>query len=112
MKLLLSDTHRDNKLEQAKKNKKTDQSKVIFIDEITIFQFSKLKEVQRYKDKKVKASIVKYSTKVHIYRCFSEKSFRNIYYFIENLNSKLLYTIYKKLLLLSDRNFFGEDDNS
>src|SRR5579871_4098541 len=33
---LLSDTYRDNRLEWAKKNKKTDWSKVIFTDEITI----------------------------------------------------------------------------
>ena len=33
---LLSDTHRENREKWAKKNKKTDWSKVIFIDEITI----------------------------------------------------------------------------
>jgi len=42
---LLSDTHRDNRLEWAKKNKKTDWSKVIFTDETTISQFSKPKKV-------------------------------------------------------------------
>ena len=36
-KLLLSDTHRDNRLKWTKKNKKTDWSKVIFTDETTIF---------------------------------------------------------------------------
>ena len=42
---LLSEAHRDNRLEWAKKNKKTDWSKVIFTDETTIFQFSKPKKV-------------------------------------------------------------------
>src|SRR5579871_6135099 len=111
-KSLLSDTHRDNRLEWAKKNKKTDWSKVIFTDETTIFQFSKPKKVWRYKGKKVKVPIVKHSIKVHVYRYFSEKGFGNIYCFTENLNSELLYTIYKKTLLPSARNFFGEDDNS
>ena len=55
---------------------------------------------------------MKHFAKVHIYRYFLEKSFRNIYYFTENLNSKLLYTIYKKILLSSAKNFFKEDNNS
>src|SRR5579871_4094458 len=111
-KLLLSDTHRDNKLEWAKKNKKTDWSKIIFTDETTVSQFSQPKKVWRYKGKKVKAPTVKYSAKVHVYRCFSEKRFGNIYCFTENLNSELLCTIYKKTLLPSARKFFGEDDNN
>src|SRR5579871_1465668 len=85
---------------------------MIFIDKITIFQFSKPKKVWRYKSKKVKVPIVKHSIKVYIYRCFSEKSFGNIYCFTENLNSEFLYTIYKKILLLFARNFFREDNNS
>ena len=43
---------------------------------------------------------------------FQRKVFRNIYWFTENLNSELLYTIYKKTLLPSARNFFGEDNNN
>src|SRR5579871_4238375 len=111
-KLLLSDTHRDNRLGWAKKNKKTDWSKIIFTDETTISQFSKSKKVWRYKGEKVKVLIVKHSAKVYVYRCCSEKGFGNIYCFTENLNSKLLYTIYKKTLLPSARNFFREDDNN
>src|SRR5579871_1062890 len=109
---LLSDTHRDNRLEWAKKNKKTDWSKIIFTDETTISQFSKPKKIWKYKGEKVKALTVKHSAKVHIYRYFSEKGFGNIYCFTENLNSKLLYTIYKKTLLPSARKFFREDDNN
>src|SRR5579871_4331018 len=44
-KLFLLDIYRDNKLEWAKKNKKTDWSKIIFTDKTTISQFSKLKKV-------------------------------------------------------------------
>src|SRR5579871_3390565 len=111
-KSLLLDSHRDNKLEWAKKNKKTDWSKIIFTDETTISQFSKPKKVWRYKGEKVKVLTVKHSAKVHVYRYFSEKSFGNIYYFTENLNSELLCTIYKKTLLPSARKFFGEDNDS
>src|SRR5579871_6859540 len=109
---LLLDSHRDNRLEWAKKNKKTDWSKIIFIDKITISQFNKPKKVWRYKDEKVKVLTVKHSAKVYIYRCFSEKGFGNIYCFTENLNSELLCIIYKKSLLPSARKFFGEDDNN
>ena len=91
---------------------KTDQSKVIFTDKTSISQFNKPKKVWRYKGEKVKVPIVKHSTKVHVYRYFSEKGFGNIYCFTENLNSELLYTIYKKTLLPSTRNFFKEDNNS
>src|SRR5579871_3936517 len=75
-------------------------------------QFSKPKKFWRYKGEKVKVLIVKHSAKVHVYGYFSEKGFENIYCFTENLNSELLYTIYKKTLLPSARKFFGEDDNN
>ena len=55
---------------------------------------------------------MKHSAKVNIYGCFSEKGFGNIYCFTENLNSELLCIIYKKTILSSARNFFGEDNNS
>ena len=42
---------------------------------------------------------MKYSKKVYIYKYFSEKNFGKIYYFTENLNTNLLYTIYKTTLL-------------
>ena len=85
---------------------------MIFTDETTISQFSQPKKVWRYKGEKIKAPTVKHSAKVHVYGCFSEKGFGNIYCFTENLNSELLCTIYKKTLLPTARNFFGEDDNS
>ena len=85
-KSLLSDTHRDNRLKQAKANKKTDWSKIIFTDETTISQFSKPKKVWRQKGEIVKAPTVKHSAKVHIYGCFSEEGFGNIYCFTDNLN--------------------------
>jgi transposase len=103
---LLSETHRINRLKWAKDNKKTDWSKIIFTDETTISQFSKPKKVWRQKGEIVKAFTVKHSAKVHVYGCFSEEGFGNIYCFTENLNADLLCKIYKKTLLPSARNFF------
>jgi transposase len=109
---LLSDTNRDYRLKWARANKNTDWSKIIFTDETTIFQFSKPKKVWRQRGEKIKASTVKHSAKVHIYGCFTEDGFGNIYCFTQNLNADLLCTIYKTTLLSSARKFFGRDDHS
>src|SRR5579871_717374 len=98
---LLSDNHRDNRLEWAKANKNTDWSKVIFTDETIFSQFNKPRKVWRQKGEIIKAPTVKHSGKIHVYEYFSEKGFENIYYFIENLIGNLLYTIYENTLLLS-----------
>ena len=76
------------------------------------FNSVNLRRFRDIKVKKLKVLIVKHSAKVHVYRYFSKKGFRNIYCFTENLNSELLCTIYKKTLLSSARNFFREDDNN
>ena len=89
-----------------------DWSKIIFTDEITISQFSKPKKVWRQKEEIVKAPIVKYCVKVHVYGWFSEKGFGNIYCFTNNLNSDLLCTIYKTTLLPSAGIFFGKNNYS
>jgi hypothetical protein len=109
---LLTDTHRENRLKWAKDNKKTDWSKIIFTDETTFSLFSKPKRVWRKVGEKIIAPTVKHSAKVHVYGCFSEKGFGNIYCFTENLKAEHLCTIYKKTLLPSAKKFFGEDDNS
>jgi hypothetical protein len=112
LKPLLLDTHRDNRLEWAKKNKKTDWSKIIFTDETSFSQFSRPKQVWRKKGEIIKAPTVKHSGKVHVYGCFSKKGFGNIYCFTNNLNADLLCTIYKTTLLPSAGIFFGKDNHS
>jgi transposase len=109
---LLSDTHRLNRLKWAKNNKKTDWTKIIFTDETTISQFGKPKKVWRQKGEIVKVPTVKHSIQVHIWGCFSEEGFGNIYCFTDNLNAELLCKIYKKTLLPSAKKIFGKDDNS
>ena len=109
---LLSDTHRDNRLKWAKANKKTNWSKIIFTDETTISQFNKPKKVWRQRGEIIKAPTVKHSAKVHVYGCFSEEGFGNIYCFTNNLNAELLCTIYKTTLLSSARKLFGRDNHS
>ena len=109
---LLLDNHRESRLKWAKANKKTDWSKIIFTDETTFSQFSKPKKVWRQRGEKIKAPTVKHSAKVHVYGCFSEEGFGNIYCFTNNLNAELLCTIYKTTLLSSARKFFGGDNHS
>ena len=55
---------------------------------------------------------MKHSVKVHVYGCFSENGFGNIYCFTKNLNAEFLYHIYKTTLLSSTRKLFGADDHS
>src|SRR5579871_1335765 len=112
VKPLLLDKYRLNREIWAKANKKTDWSKIIFTDETTISQFSKPKKVWRQREEIIKSPTVKYSIKVHIYGCFSEEGFGNIYCFTDNLNAELLCTIYKTTLLPSARKFFGRDNHS
>ena len=112
LKPLLLDKHRYSIFKWAKANKNNDWSKVIFTDETSISQFSKPKQVWRQKGEIIKAPTVKHSLKVHIYGCFSEKGFGNIYCFTNNLNADLLYTIYKSTLLPSAEIFFGKDNHS
>src|SRR5579871_870770 len=112
VKPLLLDKHRLNREIWAKANKKTEWSKIIFTDETIISQFSKPKKVWRQRGEIIKSPTVKHSIKVHIYGCFSEEGFGNIYCFIDNLNAELLCTIYKTTLLPSARKFFGRDNHS
>ena len=55
---------------------------------------------------------MKYSRKIYIYKYFSEKDFGKIQYFIENLNTDLLYTIYEIILLPSTGIFFEKNNYS
>lgn len=109
---LLSDDNRKFRLKWANSNRKTDWSKIIFTDETTFSQFNKPKQVWRKKGEIVKAPKVKHSAKVHVYGCFSEEGFGNIYCFTDNLDGELLCIIYKTTLLLSARKFFGDHDHS
>ena len=112
LKPLLSDINTINRLKWAKANKNTDWSQVIFTDETTISQFGKPKQVWRKKGEIIKAPSVKHSIKVHVYGCFSEKGFGNIYCFTKNLDSQQLCIIYKTTLLSSARKLFGKDNHS
>jgi len=112
LKPLLSENHRESRLNWAKVNRNIDWSKVIFTDETTFLQFSKPKKVWRQKGEIIKVPTVKHSGKVHVYGCFSEKGFGNIYCFTENLTGDLLCTIYETTLLSSARNFFGGNNYS
>ena len=112
LKPLLLDNHRTSRLNWAKANKNTDWSKVIFTDETTISQFSRPKKVWRQKGEIIMVPTVKHSAKVHVYGCFSEEGFGNIYCFTNNLTGDLLCTIYETTLLPSAENFFGEDNHN
>src|SRR5712671_2276647 len=92
---LLSDTLRLNQLKWAKSHQKKDWSKIIFTDETTFSHFGKSKTVWRQRGEIIKVPTVKYSAQIHVWGCFSEKRFGNIYCFTNTLNADLLCEIYK-----------------
>ena len=100
---LLSEKHQLNQFKWAK---------IIFIDETMFSQFGKSKQVWRSQGEVIKAVTIKHSAKVHVYVCFSESSFGEIYCFTKRLKAKLLCSIYKKTLLPSAKILFGQDNNS
>ena len=103
---LLSDVHRLYQLKWAKTHRKQDWSTVIFTDETIFSQFGKPKKVWWSNGEIIKVPTVKHSAKVNVYGCFSEKGFRSIYCYTENLDANLLSTIYKNTLQPSARIFF------
>ena len=85
---------------------------MIFTDETTFSQFGKSKKVWRQRGEIIKVPTVKHSAQVHVWACFSEKGFGNIYCFTNTLNADLLCKIYKNTLLSSAKIFFGKNNNS
>src|SRR5579871_2612063 len=95
-KSLLSDDHRDNRLEWAKANKNTDWSKVIFTNKTTFSQFNKPRKVWRQKGEIIKTLTVKYSEKVHIYECFLE-IFLEIFITLQRILMLIYYILFIRI---------------
>lgn len=109
---LLTEKHRQDRFRWAQVTSDIDWDKIIFSDETTL----RLNQVKRYAwnlpgQRKV-IRTVKNAVKVNVWGCFSSNGFGRIWCFRENLNAKLLCTIYKHNLLPTARNQFGLKSNS
>jgi len=98
---LLNQDQMEKRLNFAKDNLDRDWSNVIFTDESTFQLFTYKRKVWRFGLQGIVRRTVKHPPKIHVWGCFNESGFGEIYLFSENLNGTLLTKIYQKALLPS-----------
>ena len=80
-----------------------------FSDETTIRRNTVKGLVWKLTGKKKMLRIVKHSTKMNVWRCFSNQDFSRIVCFKQNFNAELMCDIYKRDLVPTARKQFGLD---
>jgi len=106
---LLTESHREKRLEWAEDQRTTNWDQVIFSDETTIRMNSVKGLVWNLPGKKKIVRTVKHPIKVNVWGCFSARGFGRVVCFNENLNADLMCDIYKYGLLPTARKQFGHD---
>lgn len=61
-----------------------------------------------YADIKRMVMLMIYQVEVHVYGCFSQQGFRQVFTFTQNLNAELIITLYNKGLLKSSKPYTGQ----
>ena len=107
---LLSERHRDNRLQWAKKYKNFDWKQVIFTDESTFQLYQSNRKVWQFVRRRKIFRSVKHPQKVHVWGCFSSQGFGKLICFKQNLDALFMCRIYERGLLPSACKFFGEDN--
>ena len=106
---LLTEKHRQKRLQWAQAVRGVDWNRIVFTDETTV-RLNQLKRcVWNLPRKRKVFRTVKYPVKVNLWGCFSCNGFGRIYCFHENLRADLLCKIYKRCLLPTARNHFGQN---
>ncbi|CAF3372163.1 unnamed protein product [Rotaria socialis] len=109
---LLTEKHRQKRLEWAHAAGDIDWNRIIFSDETTV-RLNQLKRcVWNLPGKRKVFRTVKYPIKVNIWGCFSCNGFGRIYCFRENLKADLLCRIYKRYLFPTARDHFGRNSTN
>lgn len=109
---LLTDNHREKRLQWAKKHINFDWNKVVFTDESTFLLNQPVKKVWNFSRRKKIIRTVKHPLKVHVWGCFSASGFGDLICFQRNLNADFMCTIYERGLLSSVNRLFGVDDDN
>ena len=104
---LLSEKHRENRLKWAQVNKNMNWNQLIFSDETTALLSSVKGFVWNPPGEKKIIRTVKHSIKVNVWGCFSSLGFGRIVCFKQNLDAKLMCSIYKCGLFSTARKQFG-----
>lgn len=98
---LLSNSHKENRLEWAKKNINTNWSEIIFSDEASIW-----KSLSNYRwiDNNINDydKVVKHPLKKHVWGCINKQKINKLYIFNEIMNAKL----YEKILIANIKEHF------
>lgn len=110
LKPLLTEKHRHQRLNWAKKHKNFDWNKVIFTDESTFYLNQPIGKTWNFPGKKKVIRTVKHPAKVHVWGCFSASGFGEIICFQRNLDAEFMCHIYEKGLLSSARRLFGDEN--
>ena len=108
-KTLLTESHREKRLEWAEDQRTTNWDQVIFSDETTIRMNSVKGLVWNLPGKKKVVQTIKHPIKVNVWGCFSARGFGRVVCFNENLNADLMCDINKYGLLPTARKQFGHD---
>lgn len=106
---LLTENHREKRLEWAEDQRTTNWDQVIFSDETTIRMNSVKGLVWNLPGKKKIVRTVKHPIKVNVWGCFSARGFGRVVCFNKNLDANLMCDIYKYGLLPTARKHFGHD---
>jgi transposase len=106
---LLTERHRENRLQWAQEHENTNWDQVIFSDETTIRMNSVKGMVWNLPGKKKVVRTIKHPIKVNVWGCFSSKGFGRIVCFKQNLNADYMCKIYQHGLLPTARKQFGSD---
>jgi transposase len=109
---LLTKHHQERRLKWARDHQNTDWNQVIFCDETTIRLNSVKGMVWNLPGKKKIVRTVKHPIKVNVWGCFSSKGFGRIVCFPQNLDAKLMCSIYRYGLLPTAYKQFGRDSTS
>ena len=109
VKPLLSELHRQKRVEWAQTHLNVNWNEVLFTDESSVKVYYNRKCVWRRRGEHVVRRSVKYPVKLHIWGAMSSTGFGRPYVFSENLNAKLMVKIYNKALLPSARKLFDGD---
>lgn len=106
VKPLLTETHRQNRLDWAHRHLGFNWDTVLFTDESTLKLYYTRQSVWKKRGDPVVRRSVKYPAKLHIWGCMSSRGFGKCYVFSENLNANLLCKIYEEALLPSAEMLF------
>ena len=83
--------------------------RVLFSDETTFLLHGKKSKTWYIPPKKKALRTIKHPAKVHVWACFAQNGFGQIYFFTSNLNSEKMCEIYKKALLPSVAKLFPKN---